>query len=190
MYYFHVLMKTQPAWHKKFNRTAIAQAVSHCLHNYRHLSDIKSNYTAASVDWFSLAFVFAIKFTKLRMHTWYIPDSKTKKKLTHAVQPRHRRRLVMRPSQSSLHIHVPRRAGVPCILMPPGTGPPVGPRVFIQHIQTGPPYQMERVWKNCIQLSRTEFQCRIDYYTVAFSSLWWWKLSLNVFIHEKVPAPV
>jgi hypothetical protein len=26
--------------------------------------------------------------------------------------------------------------------MAPGTGPPVGPRIFIQHIQTGPPYQM------------------------------------------------
>jgi hypothetical protein len=24
----------------------------------------------------------------------------------------------------------------------PGTRPPVGPRVFIQYIQTGPPYQM------------------------------------------------
>jgi hypothetical protein len=36
----------------------------------------------------------------------------------------------------------PWREGVPCILMPPGTGSPVGPRVFVQHIQTGPPYQM------------------------------------------------
>jgi hypothetical protein len=25
--------------------------------------------------------------------------------------------------------------------------------------------------ENCIQISRAEFQCRIDYYTVAFSSL-------------------
>jgi hypothetical protein len=48
----------------------------------------------------------------------------------------------MGPSQSSLHIYIPWREGVPCIVMPPGTGPPVVPRVFIQHIQTSPPYQM------------------------------------------------
>jgi hypothetical protein len=99
----------------------IAQAVSRCFYNYRHLSDIKSKYTSASVDWLSLAFVFAIKFTKLRMHTCYIPDSskKKQKKLTHATEPRHGRRLVMRPSQSSLHIYVPWRGGLPCILLPP-----------------------------------------------------------------------
>jgi hypothetical protein len=30
--------------------------------------------------------------------------------------------------------------------MPQETGPPAGPRVFIQHIQTGPPYQTGTVY--------------------------------------------
>jgi hypothetical protein len=64
------------------------------------------------------------------------------KMLTHAIQPWHGERLVMRTGQSSLHIYVLWREGAPCILMSQGTGNPVGPQAFVQHIQICPPYQM------------------------------------------------
>jgi hypothetical protein len=51
----------------------------------------------------------------------------------------HGRSLVMRLSQSSLHIYVPWREGVPCIIMTLGSGPLIVPQIFIQ---TGPPYQI------------------------------------------------
>jgi hypothetical protein len=55
-------------------------------------------------------------------------------KLTHAVQPRHGRSLMMRLSQSSLHIYVPWREGVPVYYNAPRNWAPCWCGGFIQHL--------------------------------------------------------